>query len=118
MRRTNLRFQSANVLNHLINEHGLQQARIAEILGVDRSYVSRACKAERSISVEQMALLADHLGVELGVLLLATHKRDAPPSDPKIAHVVKVCEEAILAATEFSRALKQHAAKKKRASAA
>lgn len=95
MRRTNLSNLSAEVVNHVIERYGLSQSQIAGILGVDRSYISRACKAERELSVSQLAQLADYLGIEFGILLLNASPPRKPHSDPKVEKILDLCEECL-----------------------
>jgi transcriptional regulator with XRE-family HTH domain len=118
VRRTNLRFLTADVLNYLIREHGVQQIDLAKVLGVDRSYISRACRGERTLSVEHLRALADHIGIELGILLLAAGKSDERVADPKKARIIKLCEESIRGLDALHRAFREKAASKTQANAA
>lgn len=89
MRRTNLNELSSRLLNYVVEKRGLSMTEVATITGVDKSFVSRVKSAEREFSIDHLEAIADHFGVELGVLLIDS----APPlKEPNNPHHVKLRE--------------------------
>jgi transcriptional regulator with XRE-family HTH domain len=70
LRRTRLNKVSADLIEYLVVRKHFSQNKIAEMIGVDKSFVSRARRGERELSVTQMSNIADQLGVPLGAMLI------------------------------------------------
>lgn len=107
MRRTNLNQLSSRLLNYLVEKHGLSLTQIATITGVDKSFISRVKSASREFSIDHLDMIADHLGVEVGVLLIASGKPLSATTDPNRRKLREMCQEFILAADAFTATLKK-----------
>ncbi|MFT3784567.1 MAG: helix-turn-helix transcriptional regulator [Tepidisphaeraceae bacterium] len=69
-RRTRNNKVAADLMKYLIEKRGMTQNDIADVLGVDKSFVSRVAAAERDLSTHQLRTIADALDVPMGALLL------------------------------------------------
>lgn len=54
---------------------GWSQEKLAFVAGLDRSYVSAIERGERNVGLDNLARLADALGVPLGELLVLSGER-------------------------------------------
>ena len=106
MRRTSLTGLSSQVINYLIDKRGLTVTQIAEIAGVDKSFISRAKSAQRELAIQHLERFADHFNVDVGVLLLDS----APPiktKDPAKLKLIALCDKLIQRADAFTSAMKK-----------
>ena len=106
MRRLSLTRTAARVTNYLIDTHGMTVMRIAEILGVHKSFVSRCKNGEREFGPGQIEKLAGHLNMPAGAMLLAMHPEQPPHADPRINEARRLCREVILLCDQFDEAVK------------
>ena len=83
------------VIDYFITKTRLTQQEIAEILEVDKSFVSRLCNSERELATHHMEALADYLNVPVGVMLIEA-SRPKKPVTPEIQQILDLCEKAIL----------------------
>lgn len=103
MRRTSLTRSSAGVSTYLIEKHGWTQARLAEVLGVHRSFISRVVAGQRELSPDHFDVLAAAAGIPTGALMLAASPpaEDAPPHLRKLVglchELIKSCDATIAA---------------------
>lgn len=92
-RRTRFNDISASLVEYLVTKRNLSQNDIADILKVDKSFISRVRSAEREFSPTQIAMIADKLGVPMGALLIDA----APPSkkslSPEKQQIVELCDK-------------------------
>jgi transcriptional regulator with XRE-family HTH domain len=103
---------SKNLLEYWIREHGLTQERIADLLELSPSFISRVRGGERSFTTEYMSIMADAIGVPLGAMLLAaTPKFDVKPKYQKLK---QLCEEALRAGDEASALLEAELERRKK----
>jgi transcriptional regulator with XRE-family HTH domain len=70
LRRTKLDKVSADLISYLVERKHLSQNQIADMIGVDKSFVSRARRGERELSVTQIGMIADRLDVPMGAMLI------------------------------------------------
>jgi len=81
MRRAkSLTLLSKDVVDYLVDIKKLTQSDVAAVLDVDKSFISRVRSGEREFSPNQMARLAEHLGVPLGVMLIEITEPKKPVS--------------------------------------
>jgi transcriptional regulator with XRE-family HTH domain len=73
LRRTRLHKVSADLITYLVERRHLTQSQIADMMGVDKSFVSRARRGERELSPNQIAEIADQLNVPMGAMLIDSH---------------------------------------------
>jgi transcriptional regulator with XRE-family HTH domain len=93
-------------VQYLGETRDLNQSRIAEILGVDRSFISRVVAGERELSVAQIDVLAEYLNLELGAFLMLACPRSDKPLDPARARVLELCDQLIRAGDMARQALR------------
>src|SRR5947208_13086113 len=90
---------SADVIDYLARRRQMSQNEIADLLGVDKSFISRARRAERELSVTQLQTIADRLGVPLGAMLIDSQ----PPAStaPKENRaIIRLCDRLMRQADE------------------
>jgi transcriptional regulator with XRE-family HTH domain len=106
MRRTSLNDLSQRFTRYLVEKRGLSLTDIAQITGVDKSFISRVNSAQREFSVDHLEKIAEHFGVELGVLLI---DMSGPPksNDPKRLKLKQMCHDLIRRLDDFSAKIKQ-----------
>jgi transcriptional regulator with XRE-family HTH domain len=117
-RRTSFSAISSKLVHYLAEKGLLNQSQIAEVLDVDKSFISRVASREREFSPTQMQQLADHLNLPLGVLLLDSN-RPTKPATGKRKEILDLCERLIHqcdAATAEARRLTARRAEARRAS--
>jgi transcriptional regulator with XRE-family HTH domain len=56
-------------MRRLRAEHGLTQEALADDSGMNRTYLSSVERSERNVSIDNIARIAEALGVEAWVLL-------------------------------------------------
>lgn len=83
------------VIEYFINRTQLSQQDIAQILEVDKSFVSRLRNNERELATHHMEALADYLEVPVGVMLIEAC-RPTRPVTPEIQKIMDLCEKAVL----------------------
>ena len=73
------------VLKELMEESGLSQTRLAEVLGIDNTLITKILKGEREISVDLARTLARQFNVDAGLFLVLPNQEDEKtfPSEPK-----------------------------------
>jgi transcriptional regulator with XRE-family HTH domain len=116
MRRPRLTRVSQELLDYLVEQKGLTQNEIAGVLDVDKSFVSRLRSGERQFSPLQMEILADHLGVPLGAMLIAATDPKEPLS-PEQQELSDLCAKVMRQADEAVAALRASQAERVRAKA-
>lgn len=84
---------SADLVNYLASHHEVSQERLASILEVDPSFISRVRSGERSLTVDHLSLIETELSIPLGALLLAA--RPLPVVAKKNAKLRALAEQAI-----------------------
>lgn len=100
---------SAKLIAYLTQKRGMTQAAVADILEVGPSFISRVLSQERDLSPEQIRMIADALGVEMGTMLLDALRPTKPVSAEK-QKILDLCAElmhkadAVIAATRAERA--------------
>lgn len=67
----------AQNLRRVRKSTGLSQEELADRAGLHRTYISSIERAERNVSLENIFLLAEALGVEPGDLLKPVEDKDA-----------------------------------------
>lgn len=112
-RRSNANAVSAELVEYLVTRRGLSQNEIAEILEVDKSFVSRVRKAERDFSSAQMRRIADHLNVPLGAMLLDAQPAASRPKNADTKHIADLCEKLMHQADAAIQAIRQKATRAK-----
>lgn len=93
-RRSTLNNVSADVVEYLVTRRSLSQNEIAEMLRVDKSFISRVRNGEREFSPNQLSRIADALGIPLGAMLIDAR----PPSKPatgETKQLVDLCERLL-----------------------
>ncbi len=108
-RRSNFNKISSRIIRHLMDKHGMTMTAIAQVVGVDKSFISRCASAERELSSRQMAALADHFDMGLGAFLLSTR----PPREPRSEQereIFGLIRNMMNAADRAQAALKTHQA--------
>lgn len=85
---------SSKLVSHLLEGKGLTQDQLAMVLECHPSFVSRVRSRERDFSPEQMRVIADHLGVPLGAMLIDAIRPSGklPPDRQKL---VELCQQVI-----------------------
>ena len=63
---------------------GVSQEAFAHAIQIDRSYYGSIERGERNVSLENICLIADGLGVAPAELLIFDTLREPPPSDPVV----------------------------------
>jgi transcriptional regulator with XRE-family HTH domain len=75
-------------------ERGLSQETLADMAGIDRSYMSSIERGLRNISVLNMARIAGALGVPLGELVYGRKTLPFPVQTPVVdSHEEEIVEE-------------------------
>jgi transcriptional regulator with XRE-family HTH domain len=100
-RKTRNNAVASKLIDYLIEKRSMSQTQIAEVLSVDKSFVSRVRTAERDLSTHQLRQLADHLGVPLGALLIQAMPRPAK-MNPDLAEIASLCERLMHLADQAS----------------
>ncbi|MDE2166254.1 MAG: helix-turn-helix transcriptional regulator [Alphaproteobacteria bacterium] len=67
----------AQNLRRLRKSTGLSQEELADRAGLHRTYISSIERSERNVSIENIFLLAEALGIEPGDLLKPVEDKDA-----------------------------------------
>ena len=73
------------VLKELMEESGLSQTRLAEVLGIDNTLITKILKGEREISVDLARTLARQFNIDASLFLVLPneeHEKTDPP-EPK-----------------------------------
>jgi HTH-type transcriptional regulator/antitoxin HigA len=73
------------VLKELMEESGLTQTRLAEVLGIDNTLITKILKGEREISVDLARTLARQFNVDASLFLVLPNEEDekTDPPEPK-----------------------------------
>ena len=106
---------SAELISYLVTSRGLSQNQIAEVLEVDKSFISRVRAGERDLSSRQMRRLADHLDVPLGAMLIDSTPPPKRPLTGDRKQIVDLCQQLMakadqgVAAARAERALRREA---------
>lgn len=90
----------------------MTQQEIADLLEVDKSFISRVRNGERELSSFHLERLAEQLGVDVGVMLIDA-SRPTKPVSPEIQNIMDLCEKAILTADRLTKSIKQSIASKR-----
>ena len=93
-RRSNANAMSADFVDYLVTRRGLSQNEIADILQVDKSFISRVRNAERDFPSRQLRVLADQLDVPLGAMLIDSRPPGPPPTG-EIKQIADLCEKLL-----------------------
>jgi transcriptional regulator with XRE-family HTH domain len=104
-RRVKLTALSKRVIDYFCSKIELTQSQIAELLEVDKSFISRVRNGERELSSFHLERLAGALGVDVGVMLIGAAKSDKPLR-PEFQKIADLCEQAILTADRAIKDLK------------
>jgi transcriptional regulator with XRE-family HTH domain len=91
-RRSKLNDVSADLVDYLVTRRGLTQTEIAEMIEVDKSFVSRVRKAEREFSPNQMGRIADRLGIPMGAMLIEARPITNPQSE-EVKQIAALCKK-------------------------
>ncbi len=97
---------SSKLVHYLADRGMLTQSQVADVLNVDKSFVSRVASRQREFSPTQMQELADHLKLPLGVLMLDSNRPAAPATGERkkimdlCERLIKQCDAAILEVRE------------------
>jgi len=104
-RRSKLTELSKTVIDYFCSKIELSQSQIAELLEVDKSFISRVRSGERELSSFHLERLAEALGVNVGVMLIDASK-PTKPLPPDLQKIADLCEKAILTADRAINELK------------
>lgn len=74
----------ARKLTLLLENHGMQQTKLAEIMHVDRTLISKYCTAKRLPSLKQVEKIGDIFGVSTDYLLSIEDKTIIKPKEKEI----------------------------------
>lgn len=80
MSKANVKLLFGQRLRQLRKARGLSQEDFAQKAGIDRSYMGGVERGERNLSLENICLIADALGVEPAQLFLEWEESAKPPS--------------------------------------
>lgn len=105
-RRTRFNDISASLVDYLVTKRNLSQNDIADILKVDKSFISRVRGAEREFSPTQIAMIADKLGVPMGAMLIDSAPMKNASSSPEKQQIVDLCDKLMRQADEAVAALR------------
>src|SRR5690349_6000468 len=103
-RRTKNNAVAAKLIAYLMESRRLTQIEIANILEVDKSFVSRVKAGQRDLSTYQLRQLADSQGLPMGAMMLAAleSSKSADPERRKIqelaTELVQLTDKAMAAA--------------------
>ncbi len=97
-RRSKLTDLSKRVIEYFCSKMDLTQSQIAELLEVDKSFISRVRNGERELSSFHLERLAVALGVDVGVMLIGAVKSTNKKLRPNLQEIADLCEKAILTA--------------------
>ena len=95
---------SSRLVDYLVERRNLSQSDIAQIIGVDKSFVSRVRTGERELSPSQMDMIAEHLRVPLGAMLIDATEPRKPASKDKQA-LLEMCDRLMREADTAAEAL-------------
>lgn len=95
--------KSARILRYVLEQRHLTQAQLAEQLEVSESFISRALKAERNLTLEHLQLIEDKFDMPIGAMYLAITK---PGTDPKFERLRQLAQELLLQGDRVSAAVK------------
>lgn len=74
-------------------QRGMSQAKIAEIIAVNDSYICNIEKGEKQVSLTALVAIADALKVTADVLLSGNQKFDAKEYHSEFVEVLSDCDE-------------------------
>ena len=101
MRRTNFNKLSSRLIRHAVEDRGMTMTAIADVLGVDKSFISRVASEQRELSGNHMHRLAEHFGMSMGAFLLSVDPPRKPRSDEErkvfglIHSMMESCDAAL-----------------------
>lgn len=104
-RRSKLTALSKTVIDYFCSTIEMSQSQIADLLKVDKSFISRVRNGERELSSFHLERLAGAIGVDVGVMLIGATKSDKPLK-PELQKIADLCEQAILTADRALKDLK------------
>ena len=92
IRRTRLDKVSIDLITYLVDRRHLSQNQIADMIEVDKSFISRVRRGERELSPRQMQQIADCLGVPLGAMLIDSHPPIKKPISKEKRELLDLCD--------------------------
>jgi transcriptional regulator with XRE-family HTH domain len=110
-RRLPNRSVASKLVDYLVEKRGLSQNEIADVLEVDKSFVSRVRAQERDLSPEQMSAIADHMGVPMGAMLMDAVRTERVHS-PEKQKILDMCESLMNKADQVIEAARAERAAK------
>jgi transcriptional regulator with XRE-family HTH domain len=111
-RRSKLTDLSKQVIDYFCSKIELTQSQIADLLEVDKSFISRVRNGERELSSFHLERLAGALGVDVGVMLIGAAKSSNKKLRPELQEIADLCEKAILTADRAIKELRSEAVRK------
>ena len=111
-RRSKLTQLSKEVIEYFCSKIELTQSQIADLLEVDKSFISRVRNGERELSSFHLERLAGALGVDVGVMLIGAVKSKDRKLRPDLQKIADLCEQAILTADKAIRDLRRESVRK------
>ena len=100
MRRVPLLQSSQRFANFILQRYGWSQKRLAEVMAVDASFVSRVVNGQREMSPAHFDMIASALDVPTGALMIASMPPE-PARSPKETQLRKLCEELIVTCDRY-----------------
>jgi transcriptional regulator with XRE-family HTH domain len=94
---------TARVLRYVLEKTHRTQAQLAEDLEVSESFISRALRGERNLTLDHLQQIEDKFDMPTGAMFLAITK---PGTDPKFERLRHLARELLLQGDRVSAAIK------------